>query len=98
MRTRLATLAGLVAAIVATPVCAQMHPNESIYRYRVKDYVLQGPWHSYPEERERSQWDCFDDATKRAIDCARAAVSLDRFRYIFRLRYLDDRQPTGGLW
>jgi hypothetical protein len=83
--------------MLSSSASAQSHPNELYFRYLVKDYVLQRPWSSYPEGADRKKWDCFDDRTKRTIGCALAKGALDRFRYIFRLRYLDNktRGPRG---
>ena len=95
MCTRVITL--VVALMLSLPAAAQTHPNETIYRYRVKDGVLQAPWQAYPEGRERARWDCFDGQSGRTIDCSLASGSLERFPYIFRYRYLDDRS-TGGIY
>jgi hypothetical protein len=96
-----AVIAPIAALMLSFPASAQSHPNESVYRYRVKDHVLQAPWYSYPEGRERGQWNCFDDTSKMAVPCSFVIGSLEEFRYVFqrdlrKLRFID--VPAGALY
>jgi hypothetical protein len=96
------TTMGLIATLLSPcSASAQSHPDDSVYRYRVRDYALQAPWHSYPDRTERAQWQCFNDATKLVVDCDVATEPLQGFRYIFqrdlgKLRHL--KQVPGGLY
>jgi hypothetical protein len=92
---RLGPFALTTALMLSSPASAQIHPNETIYRYRVKDYALQSPFASYPEGKDAREWDCYNEKTGRAIDCSLATGPLSSFRYIFRLRYLDGPRFGG---
>jgi hypothetical protein len=73
----------------------ESHPDENVFQYRVKNYVVQRPWDSYPTSQEAEQWECFDDATKVAVNCFAAGGSRERFRHIYKRLVRTMRPPDG---
>ena len=66
----------------ASPVLAQLHPDESRYEYAVK--ASRG---NYPPELERTHWSCYDSVTKYSMACSRARGDTIRgFDYVYRNR------------
>ena len=94
----------LLSAASAQALRDNAHPDENVFQYRVKNYVVQRPWDSYPTGREVEQWECFDDATKVAINCFAASGAMERFRHIYKRLARAMRPPerppgpTGGVY
>ena len=94
----------LLSAASAQTLRDESHPDENVFQYRVKNYVVQRPWDSYPQGREAEQWECFDDETKAVVNCFAADRAMERFRYIYKRLARTMRPPerplsrSGGLY
>jgi hypothetical protein len=85
----------MLSAVFAQALRDDSHPDENVFQYRVKNYVVQRPWDSYPTGREAEQWECFDDATKAAVNCFAAGGAMERFRHIYKQLARTMRPPDG---
>lgn len=65
---------------------ADLHPDHSRFEYRYINGAFIAPYRSFPEGRERSEWRCYEMATKRTVACTFIHRGFERFQYIFRPR------------
>jgi hypothetical protein len=76
--------------VFATTALAQVHPDETRYEYAVKGSVG-----TYPDERERVNWECFDSRSKMSIACSfvRGAL-IEKYDYVYKRK--STSAPSGG--
>lgn len=62
------------------------HPDEFRFEYRYMNGAFVAPYTSFPEGRERGEWQCFDGKTKATFDCTFVRGGWEHYQYIFRKR------------
>ena len=65
---------------------ASEHPDMSRYEYRYMDGGFVAPYTTFPEGRERGEWQCFDEKTRATFDCTFVRGGWEQYKYIFRKR------------
>lgn len=76
----LATITCLLAG-----ACSESdHPDYSRYEYRYVNGNFANPYKTFPEGRERGDWQCYDGKVKRAFDCTFVRDGWDQFQFIYR--------------
>jgi hypothetical protein len=83
MKPRLIALAVVMLALSSASASAQVHPNDTLFEYRVRNHILQGPWYSLPTGKEKGDWECTDQSTV-SINCSFIRTDLSEFEQIYR--------------
>jgi hypothetical protein len=74
----------VLAALPAAACSAPAHPDPSHYEYRYMNGEFVPPYDSFPDGRERADWQCYDARVKRAFDCTFVRQGWDQYQFIFR--------------
>jgi hypothetical protein len=82
---RLAALAG-VTGLYLVGCWSPEHPDFSRYEYRYVNGSFVPPYDSFPDGRERGDWQCYDPKFERAFDCTFVHSGWDHYQFIFRKR------------
>ena len=83
---RLATMG--IAGLLAwhSIALAQQHPDTTRFEYLYIDGAFVPPHRSFPQGRERADWQCHDRTTQKTFSCTFVRGGFERFQYIFRDR------------
>lgn len=81
-----AVLLVLAASLIVSGCFGPKHPDYERYEYLYIDGAFQPPFSEFPMGRERADWKCYDEKTRKEFSCTFVRGGWDQYQYIYRLR------------